>query len=283
MKKLFCWFLSWLLCCSPALAGAHFDNAGNALGVGTGEGLEKDLGGDIGPRVTNFGSWAVACWFKIDGTGSDQVLVESSTTGVLDFAVLYVQGSSGKLTFDARGARAQHDTVVTTGVWHSAVAVRIASNDTRIYLDGVRGNDDATDSEQDDASRIVLGRHHSGAVKASALIGDLSHVVFWKGYAWTNADGLAWHSGQSPFHIGVGKIWNYWPLNGDGPLATRARSIAGVGDELAPVDDTQEKTDSYPIRRQGVQYSRADRLWIFLSRAFSDPRCYRRERYALAA
>jgi len=98
-----------------------------------------DCGNDS--SLLGAGDFTVSTWIKLDGTATSyEGICGRGYLGVYNGYGLYLD-SSGKLSFQVRLSGSVlvfmlTDSVVTTGVWHHLVGVRVKNGTSKLYLDG---------------------------------------------------------------------------------------------------------------------------------------------------
>lgn len=229
----------------------------------------------------------VALWFRASDNTTNQWLfsVSDEATPQNYYGIAYVGGVAGDQVRWQAQQGATADTALTlagitdTTTWHSIVGVEYSTTDRRVYLDGVRGTDNATSISPGGLDNTLVGAIERSSGAENGTNGAVAWCALWKGYAFTDADALAWHKKKHPLAYRPLPA-NYWPMRGDGPAGTRLRDMVG-GLSLTTVGGTPTKTDSPPIRTPAPFYGINRRN--LLPDALHLWRCREEDTYALAA
>jgi hypothetical protein len=205
----------------------------NLTGTGTGfsntQSTEYDAVDDyvdLGSSTNlNFsGDFTISAWIKTDAIGSNQFVIDTSTSGTTGNGyALYIQ-TNGKLRFWSYNANYAVDstTTLSTGTWYNVIVV-FASSTNYIYLNGSLENTSSVSlTGTSNTSNLRIG---SSSVFGGTFNGHIDEVALWSSNQGSNASTI----GASVIDLSTYSPLSWYRFEGTGTSATDSGSEGNTG------------------------------------------------------
>jgi len=180
-----------------------------------------------------------ACWIYVDdiAPGSDMAIMSIGDPAVLQhWHQLFFDDSDDRIGASSRAGGSALAAVSPTNSilinkWHHACGVWVATDDRRVYLDGVRGTDQGSTIDPLNLDKTGLGSIMN-STSAAPFSGRIYDAGAWD-IALNDAEAKRLANGAHPDEIKRGFLTGYWELKKPGDFVI---DRSGNGNHLLPTN-----------------------------------------------